>query len=97
MLMFERVGSNSGSENNLLAVKESRPTDGGDGAGDALVEEAAGQLIPLLLRDHPVHRQLLHVQQQHPGVDALAPLTRRVDVFALSTPVKGCIWAVFWI
>ena len=73
---------------NSLAMQESRPTDSGDGAGDALVKEAAGQLVPLLLGEHPVHRQLLHVEQQHPGIDALAPGTPGVDVFALGAPVK---------
>ena len=73
---------------NSLAMQESRPTDSGDGAGDALVKEAAGQLVPLLLGEHPVHRQLLHVEQQHPRVDPLAPGARWVDVFALGAPVK---------
>ena len=69
-------------------MQQSRPTDGGDGAGDRLVQETAGQLIPLLLGEHPVHCQLLHVEQQHPRIDALAPDTPGVDVFAVSAPVK---------
>ena len=67
-------------------MEKSRSADCGDCARDPLVKEAAGQVVPLLLGDHPVHRQLLHVEQQHPGVDALAPRARWVDFFALGAP-----------